>query len=350
VGFSGVFDISDDFDAGRREVQIELFDSARALGLTTRSLATQVRAAFYGLEVRKLQRGREDVKIMVRYPPENRRQVYDIESMYVATPDGTMVPFVEVAGLVEGTGYAAIRRKDQRRTVTVKGDVDEDVTNAAQIIAELEGDFPEVLRRHPGMRLEFGGQRLETTRAFGSLRGGFAVALLLIFVILAGLFRNYMQPIIIMTAIPFALIGAVVGHYVMGYPLTILSMIGLVALTGIVVNDSLILISFINKRVADGTEPREAVIEAAMGRLRPILLTSATTVLGLAPLLMEQSFQARFLIPMGISISAGLIFATVLTLLAVPALYLILTDVQGIVARVKGYVLGQPGESAAGAS
>lgn len=350
AAFDGVMDITDDFDEGRREVQIELFDSARALGLTTEWLATQVRAAFYGLEVRKLQRGREDVKIMVRYPESHRRRVYDIESMYVATPEGPLVPFVEVASLVEGTGYATLRRKDQRRTLTVKADVDEDVTNASQIIGELEQEFPDVLRSHPGLRLEFGGQQLETTRAFGSLRGGFAVAMLLIFVILAGLFRSYAQPLIIMAAIPFALIGAVVGHWLMGYPLTILSMIGLVALTGIVVNDSLILISFINRRISDGAEVREAVIEAAMRRLRPILLTSATTVLGLAPLLLEQSFQARFLIPMGISISAGLIFATVLTLLAVPALYLILTDVQGIAGRVKGYLLGNPAESPAAAS
>ena len=339
--FAGVFDITDDFDEGRREVQIELFDSARALGLTTESLATQVRAAFYGLEVRKLQRGREDVKIMVRYPPEHRRRVCDIESMYIATPAGPLVPFVEVAGLIEGTGYASIRRNNQRRTVTVKADVDDEVTNSSRIIGELEKEFPDVLGRHPGMRIEFGGQQLETSRAFASLRGGFTVALLLIFVILAGFFRSYVQPLIIMMAIPFALIGAVAGHWLMGYPLTILSIIGLVALTGIVVNDSLILISFINKRIAHGAEPSEAVIDAAMGRLRPILLTSATTVLGLAPLLMEQSFQARFLIPMGISISAGLIFATVLTLLAVPALYLILVDFQQLFARSRDYLLGR---------
>jgi HAE1 family hydrophobic/amphiphilic exporter-1 len=340
--FAGVSDIADDFNAGRREVQIELYDSARGLGLTTRSLATQVRSAFYGFEARKLQRGREDVKIMVRYPPESRRQIYDIESMYVAAPSGAMIPFTEVARLKEGTGYSAIERKDQRRTVTIKADVDEAETNAEKVIAVLSKDFPKVQRQYPGLTLEFGGSKLETNKSLGSLKKGFVFAVLMIYAILAGLFRSYLQPLIIMAAIPFGLIGAVAGHFVMGYPLTILSMIGLVALTGIVANDALILVSFINRRIAAGTPPYEAVIQASKGRLRPILLTSATTVLGLAPLLMETSFQAKFLIPMGISISAGLIFATVLTLIAVPALYLILLDVKGIFGRGFAWLLGRP--------
>ncbi len=328
--YEGVSDIVDDFDAGRREMQIELFESARALGLTTESLATQVRAAFYGYEARKIQRQREDVKIMVRYPPEYRQRIYDIENMRIATPSGALVPLTEVARLTEGSGFASIKRKNQRRTVTVNADVNENITNTEQVIASLTPRLRDYMDKYPGMKLEFGGQKLETKKSFSSLKIGFLVALLLIYAILAALFKSYIEPAIVMSVIPFGLIGAVVGHYLMGYPLTILSTIGLVALTGIVVNDSMILVSFINRRVESGEDVFEAVIEGGKGRLRPILLTSITTVLGIAPLLLERSFQAKFLIPMGVSISAGLIFATVLTLVAIPSLYLIVCDIRGL--------------------
>ncbi len=342
AGFAGVVDIADDFDAGRPEVQIELFESARSLGLTTRSLAMQVRSAFYGFEARKIQRGREDVKIMVRYPPEHRKRIYDIESMRVATPSGALVPFTEVARLTEGTGYASIRRTNQRRTVAVKADVDQSVTNSRKVMAALKKAFPDILRQHPGVELAFGGQQLETSKAFDSLDRSFLIAMLLIYVILAGLFRSYIQPLIVMSIIPFGLIGAVAGHFVMGYPLTIASMFGLVALTGVVVNDSMILVTFINKRVAKGMALQEAVIEGGKSRLRPILLTSVTTVLGMGPLLFETSFQAKFLIPMAISLSAGLIFATVLTLIAVPSLYMIVFDFKRILGAFVAWLIGRP--------
>ena len=331
--FEGVYDIADDFEAGRREVQIELLDSARALSLTTQDLATQVRAAFYGLEARKINRDREDVKIMVRYPLEARRHVYDIESMWITTPGGRLVPFSEVAQIREGRSYAVINRLDQKRTVTITADVDEALGNARMIGTALAGEFGE-LRGDREVTMRFGGQRREFAKSFGSLRQDFSVAMLLIFAILAGLFRSYIQPLIVMTAIPFGLIGAVVGHYVMGYPLTILSLIGLVALTGIVVNDSLILVSFINRQVAKGMGVFEAVISGGKARLRPIILTSITTIAGLAPLMAERSFQARFLIPMGISIAFGLAFATVLNLVVVPALYVIVADLRSMASRV----------------
>ncbi len=265
---------------------------------------------------------------MVRYPARYRRRVYDIESMYIATPSGTLVPFTEVARLSEGTGFASINRKNQRRTVTVTADVDANVASSGLIMAELAKEFPVLSKQYPGMRFEYGGQKLETRRSFASLKTDFAAALMMIYVVLAGLFRTYTQPLIVMAVIPFGLIGAVAGHLIMGYPLTILSLIGLVALTGIVVNDSMVLVAFVNRRVADGVTPFEAVIDGGISRLRAILLTSITTVLGIAPLLMERSFQAKFLIPMGISISGGLIFATVLTLVAVPSLYMIVDDVK----------------------
>lgn len=336
-GYAGVFDIDDDFFAGRREVQIELLDSARALDLTTHSLATQVRAAFYGIEARKVQRDREDVKIMVRYPQSSRRQMSDIESMWIAAGDGTLVPFREVARIKEGRAYAAIKRKDQKRTVTITADVDQAVGNARWISAELAATFPGIERAYPGIKLEFGGQAREFAKSVGSLRRDFVIAALLIYVILAALFKSYVQPLIVMTAIPFGIIGAVAGHFVMGYPITIMSLIGLVALTGIVVNDALILVDWINRRRGEGVEIYDAVIQGGRARMRAILLTSITTVLGLAPLLLETSFQARFLIPMGISIAAGVAFATVLTLIAVPSLYMIVEDVKRIAGRIGSF-------------
>ncbi len=332
--FEGVHDIVDDFDAGRREIQLELLDSARALGLTTQSLAAQVRAAFYGLETRKVQRGREDVKIMVRYPLDHRRSIYDLESMYVAAPSGALVPIREVARITEGTGFATLRRIDQDRTVAVTADVDDNVTNAELVSQSLAALFPTLMQEYPGVSLRFAGQKLEFRKSFGSLRRDFLIALGIIYFLLAALFRGYARPLVVMTAIPFGFIGVVIGHQVMGFPITILSLIGMVALTGIVVNDSLILVTFANRLVDEGRSVFDAVVTAGTSRLRAILLTTITTVLGLAPLMAEQSFQARFLIPMAISIAFGIAFATVLTLVGVPAFYLIVDDVTTLARRV----------------
>lgn len=326
--FAGVFDIEDDFDAGQREVQVELLDSGEALGLTTESLAMQVRAAFYGLEARKIQRDREDVKIMVRYPMAYRRRIFDLEQMRVATPSGALAPITEVARITDGEGYATIRRKNQKRTVTVKADVNDAVTNPDRVVAQLAPLFSELSARYPGMQFELGGQSEERQKSFGSLGKDGAAAIILIFVILAALFKSYIQPLIVMAAIPFGVIGAIAGHWIMGYPMTIMSGIGLVALTGIVVNDSLILVDFINRRREEGVPRFESVIEGGRSRLRAIILTSITTVLGLAPLMAETSFQAKFLIPMAVSIAFGLAFATVLTLLIVPCLYMVVSDVR----------------------
>jgi multidrug efflux pump subunit AcrB len=327
AGYPGVFDIDDDFEKGRREVQIELLDSARPLNLTTRYLATEIRGAFYGLEARTLQRDREDVDIRVRFPEERRRQIYELESMRIATPGGRMVPFREVARLKEGEGYSAIRRVNQRRAVVVSADVDQSMANAEEVLRSLEPTVADLESSHPGVRIEFAGNKREMSKSLGSLKRDFFIAILVIAVMLAGLFKSYIQPLVVLTAVPFGLNGAIAGHYFMGYPLTILSTIGLVALTGIVVNDALILVSFINQEVGGGTPVLEAVIRGGRRRLRPIILTSLTTILGLAPLMTETSFQARFLIPMAISISFGLAFATVLTLVVVPAIYMIVDDV-----------------------
>ncbi len=335
--FDGVYDIEDNFDSGQREVLVELLDSGRALGLTTESLATQVRAAFYGLEARKLQRDREDVKIMVRYPESERARLADLEQMRIATPLGNLVPISEVASIGDGVGYATIRRKDQLRTITVKADVDDDRANSREVLAAMGPDLERWAREIPGVKFGFGGQSEEFQKSFSSLNRDGALAIAGIYILLVGLFKSYSQPIIVMLTIPFGFIGALAGHYAMGYPLTMFSIIGLVALTGIVVNDSLILVSFINHRIAEGRSVKEAVVDGGLARLRAILLTSITTVLGLAPLLTETSFQARFLIPMGISIAAGLAFATLLMLILVPCFCVIEQDIKGAFRATKQF-------------
>ncbi len=335
AGFRGVYDIADDFEEGRREIQITLLDAARPLGFTTRWLATEVRGAFYGIEARTLQRDREDVDIRVRFPPEQRRSIYDLESMWIATPTGRMVPFSEIARVEDDRGAASIRRVNQRRAIVVSADVDQSMGNAERIIADLAATVvPRLESSLGGLRIEFAGNKRETAKSFGSLRRDFVIALVVIFVMLAGLFKSYIQPLIVMTSIPFAFNGAVLGHLVMDYPLTILSLIGLVALAGIAVNDALVLVDFVNKERSEGMGAVEAVIQGGKRRLRPIILTSLTTILGLGPLMIETSWQARFLIPMAISISFGLAFATVLTLVVVPSVYMIVEDARIVGRRI----------------
>ena len=236
--------------------------------------------------------------------------------------------------IVNVMGYTAIRRTDRRLAVTVTADVDEERVSADEVTDKLVALFPKLEQTHPGVRLEARGQRREMTRSFGSLKYGFMAAAVMIYTVLAWLFRSYVQPVIVMTAIPMGLVGVIVGHWITGYDLTFLSQIGFVALSGIVVNDSLILVDLINRRVREGVPLFEAVVSSGRRRLRPILLTTLTTVLGLAPMMLETSFQARFLIPMAVSISFGLCFATLLTLIVVPPLYLILADLRRMAARV----------------
>ncbi len=326
----GVFDIDDDYERGRRELQLTLLESARPLGFTTQRLATEVRGAFYGLEARTLQRNREDVDIRIRFPEQRRQHIYELENMRISAPGGGMVPIGEVAHIAEDEGTASIRRIDQRRAIVVTADVDQSVANSNEVLAGMQPLISELERDLPGLRIALAGNKREFAKSFGSLRRDFLIAVVVIFVMLAGLFKSYIHPLVVLSAVPFGVTGAIVGHLLMGYPMTILSMIGLVALTGIVVNDALILVDFIKKELATGKATLEAVVSAGRRRLRPIMLTSLTTILGLAPLMTEQSFQARFLIPMAISISFGLAFATLLTLIVVPSLFMIAEDAKMI--------------------
>jgi multidrug efflux pump subunit AcrB len=326
--YPGTFDISDNFKPGKQEKKVRIREGARSLGITMRDVAQQVRQAFYGAEALRIQRDRDEIKVMVRYADIDRRSISGIEEMRIRTPDGREIPIEEVAHIIHGRAYSIINRVDRKRTITVISDIDPDKANASAIVSDLNADFlPKLMKRYPGLTYDLEGQEKRTRESLDSLKTGYLLAMMGIFLLLASQFRSYTQPIIIMMAIPFGLIGAILGHLVMGMQFTMISIFGIVALSGIVVNDSLILIDFINRAARSGVEIDTAVVESGKARFRPVLLTSVTTIAGLLPLLLERSFQAQFLIPMAISISFGLLAATVLTLLYVPALYLIIRDI-----------------------
>jgi multidrug efflux pump subunit AcrB len=332
--YPGTFDISDNFKPGKQEKKIRIREGAKSLGITMRDVARQIRQAFYGEEALRIQRDRDEVKVMVRYADINRRSLSGIEEMRIRTPDGWEVPIEEVAQVSHGRAYSVINRVDRKRTITVISDIDESVANASVIVSELKAGFlPKLVERFPGLTYDLEGQEKRTRESLDSLKIGYLLAMMGIFLLLASQFRSYNQPLIIMMAIPFGMIGAILGHLVMGMEFTIISIFGIVALSGIVVNDSLILIDFINRAVREGVDLNRAVVESGKARFRPVLLTSITTIAGLLPLLLERSFQAQFLIPMAISICFGLLAATVLTLLYVPALYLIVRDVSTLFSK-----------------
>ncbi len=329
----GVRDIADDDAAGQREVQVELRPGAAALGFRVVDVARQVRAALFGIDAHVFSRDREDIDVRVRLDEASRRELGEIETLWVKSGRGSFVPLPEVAELREGESYNLIRRVDRRRATQVTADVapgisPEDITRALAPVLEELG------RANPDVGITTAGRQRQMRKAFESLPLGFAAACVLIYLTLAWLFASYTQPLAVMTAIPFGTIGVIWGHWLMGYELTFLSLIGFVALSGIVVNDSLILVQFFNGERDRGTPLREALVTAGRQRLRPIMLTTITTVLGLTPLMLERSFQAAFLIPMAISIAFGLLGATILILLLLPALLVIIDDLRRLLVRL----------------
>jgi len=334
--YSGVKDITDSFEEGKFELQLELTDAGRMLGLTLNDLAQQVRQGFYGYEVQRVQRGRDDIRVMVRYPQEQRRSMADIENMRIRLADGTEIPFRTVAKINYSRGYANIDRIDRRRVVTVTADVEKKVANSDEINNELfTSVLPKLAAEYPGMQFVFGGAQKERNESLGTLKIYFPIALMAMYALLAVQFRSYSQPLIVMSAIPFGIIGAVCGHLLMGYNLSILSLFGIIALAGVVVNDAIIIIDLINDLRAENNNLFEVLSNSATRRFRPILLTTATTFLGLVPMILERSLQARFLIPMALSLAFGVAFATVITLFLVPCLYMIIEDVKGLLKNGK---------------
>jgi multidrug efflux pump subunit AcrB len=335
--YAGVYDVSDSFRAGKQEIKLELAPAARTLGLTMNDLASQVRQAFYGLEVQRVQRGVDDVRIMVRYPEEERRSIGNLEDMRIRTADGAEVPFSTVAELELGRGFSRINRKDGQRIVNVTAEVDRARTTPEKIIGAIrETALPALLAKYPGVSVGLGGEQEERASSMASLGQAMILALIIIYALLAIPLKSYLQPFVIMSVIPFGAIGAITGHYVMGEALVFFSMLGMVALSGVVVNASLVLVDYVNRRRREGIDLREAVSMAGVTRFRAILLTSTTTFIGLAPLIANSNWATAFVIPMAISLAFGVLFATVITLFLVPALYLILEDFYDLLDRLRG--------------
>ncbi|MDE0911792.1 MAG: efflux RND transporter permease subunit, partial [Myxococcota bacterium] len=332
--YPGVIDITDSFRTGKSELKLDILPSGEVLGLTLGELARQVRQAYYGEEVQRVQRGRDDVRVMVRYTEAERRTLDSLANMRIRTPEGSEVPFATVAAADLGRGFSAIRRSNRRRVVNVTADVDRNVITANEVLASMRKEkLPTLLRDYPRITTSLEGAQREQGEAMSSLIPLFGVALFMIYTLLAVPLRSYSQPFIIMSVIPFAFVGAIIGHLLMMSVglltgLAMMSVMGIIAASGVVVNSSLVLVHAINQAQARGEELREAVMNSAASRFRPILLTSLTTFVGLSPLLLNRSVQAQFLVPMACSLAFGVLLSTVVTLFVVPSGYVILEDLR----------------------
>jgi len=334
--FDGVYQIRSDFSRGKNELRLELRPEARTLGLTVDDLARQIYAGYYGDEAVRLQRGRDDIRVKVRYTADERGRISDLEQVRIRTPNGHEVPLMSVADISFAPGYSIITRTDGMRRVAVSADVDTNKANANEIFSELNSNFfPKLEQRYPGLHVALQGEQKKMRESFESLFVGYPLAILGIFIIIATMFRSYAQPFVILFTVPFGIIGAVLGHLLLGYNLSIMSIFGMVALTGVVVNDAIVLIERVNGNIAEGMLFFDAILIGGARRFRAIFLTSLSTVGGLAPLIMETDLQAKFLIPMALSIAAGIAFATVLTLVLVPSLLALLSDCRLLAHRLK---------------
>jgi multidrug efflux pump subunit AcrB len=337
--YPGVIDITDSFRSGKREMKLSILPSGEALGLTLSDLARQVRQAFYGEEAQRVQRGREDIRVMIRYPEDERGSLDALSSMRIRTPDGNEVPFSTVATAEHGIGFSTIRRSEGKRIVNVIASVDRSQVTANEVIADLRsGPIQKILAPHPSVSFALEGEQKEQAESMASLIPLFIFAMVVIYALLAIPLNSYFQPLIIMSVIPFAFVGAIFGHWIMMKlglvaGIAMMSIQGFVAAAGVVVNSSLILVHSINFRRKEGEEIREAVTNSSLSRCRPIMLTSITTFVGLLPLMLNTSVQAQFLVPMAASLAFGVLFSTIVTLLVVPSGYLILDDIGAWLAR-----------------
>ncbi len=329
--YEGLFDIKDTYSGGKREMKIELNANGRAIGLTQSDLGRQIRQAYYGEEIQRIQRERDEVKVMLRYPLDDRKSLNALSNLRVRTITGVEAPLNEVADISLGQGYPTIKRADRSRIINVQTSADKEIAKIPLIERDLELSFiPSLKKQFPDLRFTFVGEKKEQDESDSGLAQAGGICLFVIYALLAIPFRSYLQPFLIMSVIPFGLIGAVLGHYLFGIPLSQLSHFGLIALTGVVINDSLVLVHYINKRTKE-INIFEATRQAGMARFRAIMLTSLTTFVGLLPILFERSLQAQFLKPMAIAIGFGVLFATFITLIMVPCLYLILEDIVKVI-------------------
>ncbi|MCK5509222.1 MAG: efflux RND transporter permease subunit, partial [Desulfobacterales bacterium] len=327
-------DIDDGFSPGKQQIDFKIKPVARSLGLEAREVARQVRHAFYGVEVLRQQRGRNEVKVLVRLPRQERISEYSLEEMVLQTPKGTEILLRDAVYISHGRSYTDINRRNGQRIVTVTADVSPR-SQAGQILTSIKAEIlPELQQKYPGLAYSFEGHQAEQKKSMQSLFRGLVMVMIIIYAMLAVPLNSYIQPLIIMIAIPFGIVGAFIGHLIMGYSLSILSMFGVIALSGVVVNDSLVLIDFANRKLRAGMAPLEAIHASGLHRFRPIILTTLTTFGGLAPMIFETSRQAKFLIPMALSLGFGVVFATLITLILVPSFYMAIEDVKGLLKTI----------------
>ncbi len=349
--YPGVFDITDSYRAGKPELQFRLKPDALSLGLTTRDMASQVREAFYGHEVQRIQRGADDVRVMVRLPAAERRSIGDLENMMIRTRDGHEIPFSSIAEVIRDQGSSKIRRIDGLRVISVRADVDRAVITPEVVLGSLQQDFLRELQREiPGVQYRFGGEAEEMAEMTAVLFRNLLLALFVIYALLAIPLKSYMQPLVIMSVIPFGVLGALFGHFIVGIDMIIFSLIGIIALGGIVINTSLVLVDKINRELRSGTPLREAALNAGQSRFRPIVLTSLTTFVGLLPLIFNSTLTTFMFVPLATSLAFGVLVTTFINLLLVPALVVALDDVLVIrdrllrrEHRVAGDTTGSPG-------
>ena len=326
--YEGLYDIRNTYERGRPEIKLKVKPEAEALGITLQDLASQVRAGFYGTEVQRIQRGQDEVKVMVRFPQHERDSVGYLDNMKIRTPNGGRVPFQAVAEVELTESPTLIQRFDRERAVRVSAEVDKDNYEPKKIQDDImQKELPEVLAQFPGVRSRLSGVSQQAVEVQRDLMRGGMLAIFLIYALMAIPLKSYVQPLIIMSVIPFGIIGALIGHLILGIPVSMTSYFGIIALSGVVVNDSLILVDFVNREREANVPLSIAIGRAAKSRFRAILLTSLTTFLGLAPIaIFEHSLQAQLVVPMAASLAFGILFATVITLFLIPVLYLILDD------------------------
>lgn len=345
ANYPALFDIADTFQDGKPEIKLRIKPEAEALGLSMTALATQARQAFFGAEAQRIQRGREDVRVMVRYPREERSSLANLEQMRIRTPDGTEVPFSQVASADMGRAFSTITRIDRNRTINVTADANKETANLETIKLALAERLPQIVSPFPGMQFSLEGEAREQAESFGSVIFGGIGVLFIIYSLLAIPFRSYLQPFVVMSVIPFGLACAILGHVIMGQSVSMMSIFGMLALSGVIVNDSLVLVDYINRKRTTGESIFVSVRTAGVARFRAIMLTSMTTFAGLLPMMFEKSTQAQFLIPMAISLGWGVMLGTFVTLLLVPINYLILEDFRRFAGNYWRWQLGRPPES-----
>ncbi|MEM0912199.1 MAG: efflux RND transporter permease subunit [Pseudomonadota bacterium] len=326
-GIQGTIEVKDSFEKGSTEYVFSLTPEGLAVGLTPAELGRQLRSAFFGSEAQRFQRGRSEVIVYVRYPKDERESLTSLRNMRIRLPDGIETPLVSVASISEQSGYSQIQSVDGRRIVSVTSDVDYAIATPNEVIAKLNNDvLPNLQQRYANLRYSYEGESREQAEDLASLGQNMLIAVIIIYVLLGGQLRSYIQPVIIMLAIPFGVVGAIWGHFILGADLTFISLFGIVALTGVVVNDSVVLMDYLNSHKNDGNTVLQSCLAAVKRRFRPILLTTLTTSLGLLPMLLETSMQARFLIPMVISLATGILFVTVIVLVLLPCLVKVADD------------------------